>query len=53
MNSFLFIQIGSRTMKPAKLHQKEAPKERRKKETRGKDQSPAKQTAQKRQATKR
>jgi hypothetical protein len=35
-------------MNPAKLDQKKAPKIRREKETRGKDQSPAKQTAQKR-----
>jgi hypothetical protein len=38
---FLFIQIGSRMMNPAKLDQKKAPKIRREKETRGKDQSPA------------
>ncbi len=50
---FWFIQIGGRTMNPAKLDQKKAPKIRKEKETRGKDQSPAKQTAQKRWATKR
>jgi hypothetical protein len=35
-------------MKPAKLHEKKAPKKGREKETKGKDQSPGKQTAQKR-----
>ncbi len=35
----------------AKLYKKKAPKEVREKETRGKDQSPSKQTAQKRWAT--
>jgi hypothetical protein len=36
---------------PTKLYEKKAPKKAREKETRGKDQSPGKQTAQKRQAT--
>ncbi len=36
---FLFVQIGSGTMNPAKLHQKKAPKKRREKDTRGNDQS--------------
>ncbi len=39
-------------MKPAKLHKKKAPKKGREKETKGKDQSPGKQTAQKRQGQK-
>jgi hypothetical protein len=38
-------------MKPAKLYKKKAPKKGREKETRGKDQSPGKKTAQIRQAT--
>ncbi len=40
-------------MKPARLYKKKAPKKGREKETRGKDQSPSKQTAQKREATRR
>jgi hypothetical protein len=35
-------------MNGAKLHEKKAPKKGREKETKGKDQSPGKQTAQKR-----
>jgi len=34
-------------MKPANLHKKKAPKKGREKETRGKDQSPCKQTTEK------
>jgi hypothetical protein len=38
---------------PVKLYKKKAPKKGREKETRGKDQSPGKQKAQKKQATRR
>ncbi len=53
-NSFfyLFKLVVERWTLP-NFDQKKAPKIRREKETRGKDQSPAKQTAQKRSATKR
>jgi hypothetical protein len=40
-------------MKPIKIYKKKAPKKGRKKETRGKDQSPGKQTTQKKWATRR
>jgi hypothetical protein len=40
-------------MEPAKLYKKKAPKKGREKETRGKDQSPGKQIAEKRLATRR
>jgi hypothetical protein len=38
---------------PNQLYKKKPPKQRREKETRGKDRSPGKQTAQKRPATRR
>jgi hypothetical protein len=41
------------TRNPAKLHKKKAPKKGREKETNSKDQSPGKQTAQKRHTTRR
>jgi hypothetical protein len=46
---------SSLMMKPGQTFyiKKKAPKKRREKETRGNDQSPGKQTAQKRQATRR
>jgi hypothetical protein len=40
-------------MEPAKLYKKKAPKKGREKETKANDQSPGKQTAEKRRATRR
>jgi hypothetical protein len=50
---YALLQKSLKWWNPAKLYKKKAPKKRREQATRGKEQSPDKQTAQKRWATRR